>query len=153
MRLVMYYSMENDNKTYCEWKRITKEDETLKIVIDFVRTLNGWEHCIFCGFIKYGMNIDKGDEAKAFFLQSIKDAEESERITMNVTFHIDLEHKETTTREEFCTLIERLYAEEPPHIRKLFTDFAMDPETSDADLEQVMNTLMTTLMPEDCSQV
>ena len=72
---------------------------------------------------------------------------------MTVRFYIDLEHRETTTREEFCTLIERLYAEEPPHIRKLFTDFAMNAETTDTDLDQVMNTLMTTMMPEDCSQV
>ena len=150
MRLVMYYSIHGDGRLFCEWKRITEQDKSLRVVIDFVRTLKGWEHCILCGFMKYGQN--KGDQAKAFFLQSIKDAEESERKNMDVTFYIDLEHKETTTREEFCTLIERLYAEQPHHLRKLFTDFAMNAKTTDTDLDQIMNTLMSTLIPEESLQ-
>jgi len=152
MRLVMYYSIHGDDRLFCEWKRITEEDKTLRVVIDFVKSLKGWEHCILCGFMKYGLNINKGDKAKAFFLQSINDAEKTERKNMTVTFYVDLEHKETTTREEFCTLIERLYPELPHHIRKLFTDFAMNPETIDTELDELMNTLMTTLIPEACSQ-
>ena len=49
-------------------------------------------------------------------------------------------------------MIERLYAEQPHHLRKLFTDFAMNPETIDTELDELMNTLMTTLIPEACSQ-
>ncbi len=152
MRLVMYYRIGGDNRLFCDWKKITEKDKILRVVIDFVRSLKGWEHCIFCGFIRYGQNI--GDESKAFFFQDIDDEKEgSKRMNLNVRFYVDLEHQETTTREEFCMVIERLYPELPHHMRKLFTDFAMDPETTDIDLDEVMNTIMTTLPRETCSQV
>lgn len=61
----MYYGTGHNADSFCEWKRITEQDKTLRVVIDFVRTLKGWEHCILCGFMKFGQN--KGDQAKAFF--------------------------------------------------------------------------------------
>jgi hypothetical protein len=141
MRFVMYYEISGDDRVFCEWKKITEKDKTLRVVIDFVKSLKGWEHCILCGFIKHGPEIS--DKINAYFLQSIDDKkEDSKRKRMTVTFYVDLEHQETTTREEFCTVIDTILSDIPEHTRKLFKDFAMDPETTDLVMDELMDTIM-----------
>lgn len=139
MRLVIIYEIDDDERLFYEWKRVNEKDKTLRIVIDFVKSLSGWERCILCGFIKYGYK--RSDKTKVFFLQSINDEKnDSERKHMTVKFYVS--EKETTTREEFCEAVDVLLKNTSNHIRKYFKDFAMNPETSDADLDEVMNTML-----------
>ena len=139
MRLVMIYEIDGDERLFYEWKRVDERDKTLRIVIDFVKSLRGWEYCILCGFMKYGQK--RTDKAKAFFLQSINDEKnDSERKHMTVKFYASEE--ETTTREEFCEAVDVLLKDTSDHIRKFFKDFAMNPETSDTDLDEVMHTML-----------
>ena len=44
MRLVMYYSIHGDDRLFCEWKRITEQDKSLRVVIDFVKSQIGRAH-------------------------------------------------------------------------------------------------------------
>lgn len=148
MRLVIYYEISGDDRVFCEWKKITEKDKTLRVVIDFVKSLRGWERCILCGFIKYGQT--RSDKVAAYFLQSINDEkEDSKRKDMTVRFYVDLEHQETTTREEFCTVIDTILSDIPDHTRKLFKDFAMDPETTDLVMDELMDTIMKNANLED----
>lgn len=139
MRLVIIYEISGDKRLCYEWKKITEKDKILGVVIRFVKSLKGWERCILCGFIKYGQK--RGDKAEAYFLQSINDEKNDEaRKHMAVTFYAKAE--ETTTREEFCEAVDILLKDANDHIRKFFKDFAMNPETSDTDLDEVMNTML-----------
>ncbi len=148
MKLVMYYMISGDDRLFCEWKRVRGNEKFARIVCDFVKGLPCWQNSLFYGFEKLS---PEGNVVKAFNAHFIQNASETDSKKMIVKCQVE-EGEDIIEREEFCKAVDVLLKDAPAHARKLFENtrkffknFANDPETTDCEIQIVMDMMLARL--------
>ncbi len=139
---MIFYEIIGDSRLFCEWKRVKGNEKFSRIVCDFIKKLPGWQNSFPYAFKRLSSKDDPVKWFNIYFIQGGDISPGIERKRIAAQCHVAEYEGETMEREEFCKAVDGIFKNQQLHIRQFFKDFARDPETTDAEVNDIMNLIL-----------